>query len=161
MLMCKQRAKNDLEELTMQSIRIYEMPKCKMVSSGIGMFGEEKFERFMEWFSLQERSMFPKDFLFWDVSGFHWLYLYEAGMNVPEEFEIIDFDGGLYAVATDIDQKTDTELMKQEVDSFLSQNGLVRDNTRQELGNIITSPMTQKILGYEQMDYYTPVKAKE
>ena len=132
-----------------------------MVSSGIGMFGEEKFERFMEWFSLQERSMFPKDFLFWDVSGFHWLYMYEAGMSVPEEFDIIDFEGGLYAVATDIDQKTDTELMKQEVDSFLSQNGLVRDNTRQELGNIITSPMTQKILGYEQMDYYTPVKAKE
>jgi len=44
----------------MQGVRIYEMPKCKMVSSGIGMFGEEKFERFMEWFSLQERSMFPK-----------------------------------------------------------------------------------------------------
>ena len=125
------------------------------------MFGEEKFERFMEWFSSQERNMFSKDFLFWDVRGFHWLYMYEPGMNVPEEFEIIDFEGGLYAVATDIDQKTDTELMKQEVDSFLSQNGLVRDNTRQELGNIITSPMTQRILGYEQMDYYTPVKAKE
>ena len=28
----------------MQSIRVYEMPDCKMVSSGIGMFGEEKFE---------------------------------------------------------------------------------------------------------------------
>lgn len=145
----------------MQSVRIYEMPKCKMVSSGIGMFGEEKFERFMEWFSLQKRCMFPKDFLFWDVSGFHWLYMYEDGMDVPEEFDIIDFQGGLYAVATDIDQKTDTELMKQEVDSFLSQNGLERDDTRQELGNIITSPMTQKILGYEQMDYYTPVKEKE
>ncbi len=24
----------------MQSVRIYEMPACKMVSSGIGMFGE-------------------------------------------------------------------------------------------------------------------------
>ena len=145
----------------MQSVRIYEMPECKMVSSGVGMFGEGKMEKFMEWFSLQKSSMFPKDFLFWDVSGFHWLYMYEDGMDVPEEFDIIDFQGGLYAVATDIDQKTDTELMKQEVDIFLSQNGLERYSTRQELGNIITSPMTQKILGYEQMDYYTPVKAKE
>ena len=144
----------------MQSVRIYEMPKCKMVSSGIGMFGEGKLEKFMEWFSLQKRSMFPKDFLFWDVSGFHWLYMYEDGMDVPEEFNIIDFEGGLYAVATDIDQKTNMDLMKQEVDSFLSRNGLERDDSRQELGNIITSPTVKKILGYEQMDYYTPVKAK-
>ena len=28
----------------MQIVRIYEMPDYKMVSSGIGMFGEEKFE---------------------------------------------------------------------------------------------------------------------
>lgn len=34
----------------MQSIRIYEIPDCKMASSGIGMFGEGKLERFSEWF---------------------------------------------------------------------------------------------------------------
>ena len=33
----------------MQSIKIYEMPDCKMVSSGTGMFGEGKFGRFEEW----------------------------------------------------------------------------------------------------------------
>lgn len=145
----------------MQYVRIYDMPNCKMVSSGIGMFGEEKFERFSEWLSSQKRGLFPKDFLFWDVNGFHWMYMYEEGMNVPKEFEIIDFQGGLYVVATDIDQKTDTELMKQEVDNFLNENGFERDASRAELGNIITSPIAKKILGYEQMDYYTPIKAKE
>jgi AraC family transcriptional regulator len=35
----------------MELVRIYEIPDCKMVSSGIGMFGEEKFERFNNWFS--------------------------------------------------------------------------------------------------------------
>ena len=144
----------------MQSIRIYEMPACKMVSSGIGLFGEEKFERFNEWMSAQKRSMFPKDFLFWDNSGFHWLYMYDESLNVPSEFEIIDFQGGLYAVATDIDQQTDNELMKTEVDKFLNENGFERDLSRSELGNIITSPLVQKTLGYEQMDYYTPIKAK-
>lgn len=142
----------------MQSVRIYEMPNCKMVSSGIGMFGEEKFERFDEWFSKQKRGLFPKDFLFWDGTGFHWLYMYEEGMEVPAEFDIIDFPGGLYAVATDIDQKTDTELMRKEVDAFLSANGLERDTSRAELGNVITSPTIKEIIGYEQMDYYTPVK---
>ena len=83
----------------MQSVRILEMPDCQMVSSGTGMFGEEKFERFSRWFSAQKRSLFPKDFLFWDGS-------------------------------------------------------------RTELGNIITAPAAQEIMGYEQMDYYVPIKAK-
>lgn len=80
--------------------------------------------------------------------------------NVRNEFEIIDFQGGLYAVATDIDQKTDKELMDTEIDKFLSINGFERDTSRSELGNIITSPYAKEIMGYEQMDYYIPIKAK-
>lgn len=144
----------------MQSVRIYEMPACKMVSSGTGMFGNEKFNIFDEWLSSQKRGLFPKDFLFWAGDGFVWLYMYEDGMNVPNEFEIIDFQGGLYAVATDIDQNTDRELMNTEIDKFLSENGFVRDTLRFELGNIITPPLAKKIMGYEQMDYYIPIKAK-
>ena len=144
----------------MQSVRIYEMPACKMVSSGTGMFGEGNFNLFDEWLSSQKRGLFPKDFLFWAGEGFVWLYMYEDGMKVPNEFEIIDFKGGLYAVATDIDQKTDKGLMDTEIDQFLSENGFKRDTSRSELGNIITSPLAKKIMGYEQMDYYIPIKAK-
>ncbi|MBE6884156.1 MAG: GyrI-like domain-containing protein [Ruminococcaceae bacterium] len=149
----------------MHSVRICEIPHCKMVSSGVGMFGEESFEKFDQWFSSLPRSIFPKDFLFWDNSnpekaGFHWLYLYEEGMIVPDCFDIIDFQGGLYAVATDIDQQTDTAAMKTEVDTFLSANGLERDSSRPDLGNIISSPLVHNILGYDQMDYYIPVKIK-
>ena len=93
----------------MQGVRIYEMPACKMVSSGTGMFGEGKFILFGEWLSSQKRGLFPKDFLFWAGRGFVWLY--EDGMNVPNKLEIIDFKGGLYAVATDIDQKIDKGLI--------------------------------------------------
>lgn len=144
----------------MQNIRIYEMPACKMVSSGRGMFGEKNFNVFEEWFSAQKRSLFPKDFLYWAGEGFVWLYMYEDGMTVPSELEIIDFGGGLYAVATDIDQKTDKELMNVEMDAFFEENGFERDTSRPELGNIITSPLAKEIMGYEQMDYYFPIKAK-
>lgn len=144
----------------MQSVRIIEIPKCKMVSSGTGMFGQEKFGRFFEWFTNLPKSIYPKDFLFWDGVGLCWLYLYDESLEVPSEFEIIDFEGGLYSVATDIDQQTDMDAMKIEVDKFLDENGLERDNSRFELGNIITSPMIKEILGYDQMDYYAPVKAK-
>lgn len=147
--------------IEVQSVRIYEMPACKMVSSGIGMFGEKNFNLFDEWLSSQKSSLFPRDFLCSAERGFVWLYLYEEGMSVPKEFEIIDFKGGLYAVATDIDQKTDMKLMNIEVDRFLSENGLERDMLRSELGNIITSPLAREIMGYDQMDYYIPVKAKK
>lgn len=55
----------------------------------------------------------------------------------------------------------DSEQMRNEVDAFLRANGLERDTSRPELGNIITSPMAQEIMGYEQMDYYTPVRRRE
>ncbi|MDE6764235.1 MAG: AraC family transcriptional regulator [Oscillospiraceae bacterium] len=144
----------------MQSIRIYEMPDCQMVSSGKGMFGEEKFDRFEKWLSSQKRSLFPKDFFFGGEDGFTWLYMLEGTVNVPSEFEIVNFKGGLYAVATDIDQKTDTELMNAEVNKILSENGFERDTLRKDLGNIITSHAAREIMGYEQMDYYFPIKAK-
>ena len=133
----------------MQSVRIYEIPACKMISSGIGMFGEEKFNLFDEWLSSQKLGLFPKDFLYWAGEGFVWLYMYEEGMNVPEELEIIDFLGDLYAVATDIDQETDKEFMNTEIEKFLSENGFERDISRSELGNIIMSPLAKKIMGYE------------
>lgn len=144
----------------MQYVRLYEMPDCKMVSSGTGMFGDEKFEAFDRWFSAQERGLYPKDFLFSEGEGFHWLYLYEEGMTVPEAFSIIDFKGGLYAVTTDIDEHTDWDTMNAEIDRFLSEHGLLRDMSRPMLGNVITSPLAREILGYEQMEYYTPVIAK-
>ena len=145
----------------MQRVRIYEMPDCQMVSSGVGTFGEEKFDRFDAWFSAQKRGLFPRDFLFSVGDRFHWLYLYEDGMTVPDEFEIIDFPGGLYAVTTDIDQQTDFDAMNTEVEAFLAAHGFERDRSRPMLGNVITSPLARDTMGFEQMDYYTPIRAKQ
>ena len=39
--------------------------------------------------------------------------------------------------------------------------GLVRDDSRPDMGHIIGNTETQTVLGYEQMDYWTPVKKKE
>lgn len=153
-------------EITMQNVRIYEIPDCKMVSSGVGMFGDGTLERFMDWHSKQPWKVYPQDFLFWEgewgkSGGFHWLCLYEEGMEIPDGLKVIDFKGGLYAVATDIDQKTNKKAMAAEVDNFLNENGFERDDTRPELGNIITTPRIKETLGYDQMDYWTPIKAKK
>ncbi len=144
----------------MQSVRIYEMPDCKMVSSGVGMFGEERFNAFDAWFSAFPRSLFPKDFLTSAEEGFIWLYQYEEGMEVPEMFDIVDFPGGLYAVSTGIDGKTDHAKMAEEMDVFLAENGFEREDSRPALGNVITPPAAMKVMGYGQMDYYFPIKGK-
>lgn len=150
----------------MQPIRIYDMPPCKMVVSPVGMFGEPALEDFSTWMKQQPRSLFPRDFLTWDDSdpahpGFRWYFMYEDGMVLPEGAEVIEFPGGMYAVATDIDQQTDKQAMNAAVVKFLEQNGLALDVYRRELGNIITSPAVQAVLGYEQMDYYYPVRPKK
>lgn len=46
----------------MQSIRIIEIPKCKMVSSGAGMFGQEKFGRFSDGFQACPKLYIPRIF---------------------------------------------------------------------------------------------------
>lgn len=148
----------------MQYVQIIEIPDCKMVSSGVGMFSDGVLERFMEWMNTQPRSIYPKDFLFWDSTneekqGFHWLYLYEEGMTIDDSLSVIDFNGGLYAVTTDIDQRTDMDAMNAHIDAFLAENGMRRDKTRTDLGNIITTPHIKDIIGYDQMNYWTPVTA--
>lgn len=55
---------------------------------------------------------------------------------------------------------TDMDALKAQVDAFLANHGLGRDPSRRELGNIITSPAGRAILGYDQMDYYTPMRPK-
>ena len=149
----------------MQSVRIVEFPECRMVSSGVGMFGEERFDAFCAWMEEQPRGVYPQDFLTFarcgEKQGLLWLYLYREGMDLPQGVELIDFPGGLYAVTTDIDQKTDMQVMNAEIDRFLRENGLRRDPSRPDLGNIITTPAVRQILGYEQMDYYTPVSRSD
>lgn len=145
----------------MQSIRIIEIPSGKAVSSGVGMFGDETFERFNDWLSSLPRPVWPRDYLFEDSGGLHWICLWDNASLPPDAWNMIDFPGGLYAVATDIDQATDMDALNREMDIFLAGNGLMRDPSRPDLGNIISSPAVSQILGYEQMDYYTPIKVKE
>jgi len=146
----------------MESVRIIEIPDCKMVSSGIGNFGEGKFKIFEEYFTSLPPTIFPHDFLFWDngengEGGFHWLYLYDKNMDVPGELSIIDFKGGLYSVVTAIDQQDNSEAMRVR-DAYLESHNLEIDKSRPELGNIGTGPLGKSILGFEQMNYYTPIK---
>lgn len=146
----------------MESVRVYEIAKCKMVSSKCGMFGGSELNDFDNWFSSQPRTMFPKDFLWFDAKrgGFVWYYIYNDGLEVPDNFDIVDFPGGLYAVATGIDGEDSSDVIAA-IRKFIEEKGcFAEDSERVQLGNIITPDLAQKALGYLQMDYYVPIKVK-
>lgn len=146
----------------MELARIYEIPKCKMVVSQCGMFGDGKLEKFSEWFSSLPRAMFPRDFLGYDndQGGFIWYYMYSEEMIVPEDFNIIDFPGGLYAAATDIDGEDNREVIDT-IKNFIKEKGFFEEDiSRGYLGNIPTPPSAGEAMGYNQMDYYIPIKIK-
>lgn len=144
----------------MENVRIYEIPACKMVSSQCGLFGDGKLERFCEWFCSLARTMFPKDFLCYDEEqgGFLWYYIYSEEMEIPSDFDIIDFPGGLYAVATDIDGEDNSEVLRT-IKNYIKEKGCFKEDTsRKCLGNIPTPPLASEAMGYKQMDYYIPIK---
>ena len=106
--------------------------------------------------------MTARDFLFQDEGGLHWVYMYEDWMDVPDGLSVIDFVyGGLYAVTTDVDQQTDIAAMDKELHAFLQENGFEQDKNRPRMGNVITPPQAKEVLGYEQMDYFMPIKKRE
>ena len=146
----------------MENVRIFEMPPCKMAVSQSGMFGDGKLEPFCDWFSSLPVTMFPKDYLWFDKvnGGFAWYYMCDDNITVPDEFETIDFLGGLYAVSTDIDGQDNADALKA-IKDFIKEKGCFEeDNSREYLGNIITSKSTREAMGYSQMDYYIPIKIK-
>lgn len=147
----------------MQPIRILDMPPCQMIASPVGMFGEPALEAFGDWLARQPRTLFPQDFLCWDDSdpahpGFRWLYMHREGLALPKDASLIDFPGGLYAVVTDIDQQTDKPALDAAVAAFLAEHGFTPDPARWELGHVITPPHVRDRLGYEQMDYWYPIR---
>jgi len=144
----------------MENVRVYEMPPCKMAVSQCGMFGEGKLEKFSDWFGSLPKTMFPKDFLWYDSKqgGFVWYYMYDESMAVPDDFAIIDFSGGLYAVATDIDGQDNNPALSV-IKDFIKEKGCFEeDNSRTYMGNIINPQSAGKAMGYNQMDYYIPIK---
>lgn len=144
----------------MEIVRVYELPACKMVSSQCGMFGDGKLERFEQWFSSLPRTIFPEDYLWMDKDrgGFVWYYRYHDGMNIPVEFDIVDFPGGLYAVASGVDGQDSTDVVRGIKEFIANKACFEEDSSRAWLGNIPTPPSAAQAMGYSQMDYYVPIR---
>lgn len=100
----------------MQHVRIIELPTLRAVYSG-PLTDEEKFEGFNRWFSQYHSALpcelYPRDFMWYNerVGAQEWFYVLPQGAEDVPGYEIVDFPGGLFAVAScldaDIDQAAD------------------------------------------------------
>ena len=91
-------------------VRIIELPACKMVWSGVCKDGSNTMEskqlkQFSEWWSAQDKlrsdRFYARDFMWYDHggSGLAWGLAVSEVPADTDAFEVIDFPGGLYAVA--------------------------------------------------------------
>ena len=161
-------------------VRIIELPACKMVTSG-PVKGDEAWkpggimERFDTWWVSYDNqradAFYPRDFL-WSPpeGGLEWGY---AVLEVPRSadgsvdtggFGVIDFPGGLYAVAISVDgDGKDHDRVYSGIQEWVRKSGcfaLDETETRRSLGNITSPKCAREVMGFHQMDLYFPIRIK-
>ncbi|MFV0394409.1 MAG: hypothetical protein ACK5LC_08430 [Coprobacillaceae bacterium] len=159
----------------MSGIRIVELPKCRMVTSGYSHDENPFIEngtlmRFEKWWSTYDKERtdkwFARDFMMYDRSkqALVWFYAIPDNVNIDCEFEVIDFEGGIYASAVSIDgNDEDGERVFKEVKDWIHNSKSFELDERDghyDLFHVITSQKIQKAMGYSQLEIYVPIKIK-
>ena len=160
----------------MEGIRIVELPKCKMVSSGPAdegnPFAEDGILRaFDQWFAAADAKrtdkFFPRDFMWFDreTQRLVWYYVLPDGMTDTGGFEVVDFAGGLYAAHISKDgDEADGERVYAGIKAWVAENAVFVLDERPghyDLFHITTPPKVAEAMGYSQLDIYVPIKLKE
>jgi DNA gyrase inhibitor GyrI len=148
-------------------IRVIKIPAMKMVSSG-PLTDEKTFFAFDNWWSGIDVKNYitPRDFMQFNKQQ----NCMEQLFAIPEEFvntskyEIIDFPGGLYAVATAKDKDDEFKRVRQEILEWVENNEhfTLPDNEndiseRYELTHVITPKIFKEKCGYHLSDCWIPI----
>lgn len=161
----------------MQNVRIIEIPTLRAVYSG-PLTDEEKFERFNRWFSEYHASLscelYPRDFMWYNerIGAQEWFYVLPHGAEkggIPG-YEIVNFPGGLFAVAScldaDIDQAVDWMQTYQalfrwatESDRFMPYENAPGKPERYPMFHIV-SPGRLIPTGISMEDLYFPIEER-
>ena len=157
----------------MNAIRIVEFPKCRAVTSGYAT-AEAPFEeggtllRFMAWWNEYDRQRvdrwFPRDFIMFgrEENAIIWFYMLPDGEQVCTDYEIIDFEGGLYAAATAVDSDFDDEQrVYGEIKAWVIGSGAFALDERRghyDMCHVITPQCARKAMGHAQLEIFVPIK---
>lgn len=154
-------------------ILIVEMPPCRMVTSGL-LADDNELKRFdAMWGRLGARiadKINPRDFMYYDTDFQKnvWLFMLEDWMTEAdtEGYEIIPFDGGLFASAiADSWEYSEFERVYKGIKSWLSEQDclLLDENPRRHILYHFAGPHSEQMkkLNYGKIRYFVPIKMKE
>ncbi len=153
-------------------VRIIKLPKCKVATSGAP---DREFKRvwsFDGWWQEYDKKRrashwAPLDFLFGEDGGLVWWMMVEDDATSADcgGYDVIDFEGGLYAVATSIDADDESQrAVIAKIQQWLAGTGFEPDDRhpgRTFMGHMI-SPCDEikQGLGYQQYEVFVPVRLK-
>jgi DNA-binding transcriptional MerR regulator len=147
-------------------VMIIKIPKFRAVTSGLVSW-DEVFGSFGVWRDTNEHLF--KDVVF-DCADFlmgkdgkaEWVWgvkddVTEADVN---PYNLIEFTGGLYAVAVSVDGDGEShDKVRQKLNKWLETTNFIEDSSRLSMGNMIyPHEDIMKGLGYHQMNLYLPIK---
>lgn len=152
-------------------VRIVQIPKCKMATSGAPDTTFSKVWDFPRWWKDYDKKRHavgyaPLDFLFGEDGGLVWWMMVENDATSADcgGYDVIDFEGGLYAVHTSIDEDNESmEIVSKKISKWLENTGfeLVQGN-RTFMGHMINpSDEIKAGLGYNQYEMFVPIKSKK
>ena len=151
-------------------VMIVRIPKFLAVTTKYQNFGELFNEDSLLFWIGRHRDLGKSiifdsaDFLCRRNDEFRWLYsVHESVKEIDTTpYEVIEFEGGLYACAVCIDGD-DNSIMKVEnkILKWLEKTNFTVDRERDIMGNMIyNDDEIKQGLGYEQLQRYVPIKLK-
>ncbi len=153
-------------------VHVVRLPEFKAISSGYdtfgNIFGEGGFDKWMQTHHhLEKKIIFDcADFMWHEDGKTIWIWAIQDGVTETDTapYEIIEFEGGLYATAVSVDGDDDINgRVYSGIKAWVEASGFELDERpgHQTLCNMIY-PLDEikKGLGYHQLEIYVPIKRR-
>jgi DNA gyrase inhibitor GyrI len=153
----------------MQNIRIIKIPQLKVVSSG-AITNMEELEAFDKWWSEIDVSHYitPRDFMWYNEKekSIEWVFAVPDNYDNFDKYKLVDFPGGLYAVATSKDTDEDCNITKEQIHKWVIESGCFEISTaendittRYTMSHVLTPKIFRVKMGYHLTDNFVPIVA--
>ncbi|MDE7211068.1 MAG: MerR family transcriptional regulator [Lachnospiraceae bacterium] len=151
-------------------IMIVRIPKFRAVTSGLVTFDELFGGGFEPWQEAHNHFFKPvlfdaPDFLCGKDGMAEWLWAVKDEITSADTtpYEVVEFPGGLYAVAVSVDGDGESQdKVRGKIEKWLGGTNFVVDNDRALMGHMIyVDDEIKEGLGYHQMNLYTPIKLRK
>lgn len=150
-------------------IMVVRVPKFRAVTSG-AMSYDDIFGRFQTWQEAHNDLFTPiifdaPDFLHEKNGSPEWIWRVKDGITAADTapYEIVEYPGGLYAVAVSIDGDDESGgKVLQKIEKWIERTNFVMDDSRPTSFHMIYADDEIKAgIGYHQMNLYAPIKLKD